>query len=142
MNTEDKMDAVLEQLEKSQGLVEQNAVDAINGQDKVYNMLRESEEKSIELISNFEAVCYEIEETMAVVEAKYGDMMEEDDVAKLMQLCELVVSQTMSIHELGQAFQSVLDSEDQMKESVHVLEESIALHRESLEGFYEMAEQK
>ncbi|MBE5960722.1 MAG: hypothetical protein E7256_04950 [Lachnospiraceae bacterium] len=136
MNTQDKMHAVLEQLEKSQELVEQNAVDAINGQDRVYNMLRESEGKSIELISNFEAVCYEIEETIAVMEAKYGEVMEPEDVEKLMQLCELVVSQTMNIHELGQVFQTVLDNEDQMKDSVHCLEEAIELHRGAMEEFY------
>lgn len=141
MNTEDKMEAALEQLEKSQELVEQNAVDAINGQDTVYNMLRESEGKSIELISNFEAVCYEIEETMAAMEAKYGEVMEAEDVEKLMQLCELVVSQTMDIHELGQVFQSVLNNENDMKESVHCLEEAIALHREAMEGLYKIVEE-
>ena len=142
MNAEDKVGAVLEQLERSQELVEQNAVDAINGQDKVYNMLRESEGKSIELISNFEAVCYEIEETMAVMEAKYGEVMEQEDVAKLMQLSELVVSQTMSIHELGQVFQSVLNEEEQIKESIHCLEEAIALHREALEGIDEIIKER
>lgn len=116
---------VCERLEVSQEVLEKNAFEAINHQDKTNAMITMSMSNVMELLSSLELIGMELES----VAMEFGDKFYEP----VQKLNEVLVKQSEIVAEIGSVFQQMLNEQDVLTSALHIMEDEIACHRDSIE---------